>query len=90
MVPFARLLGLPLVAENAALRAEIARLKRLKGKPEIKPSKPSGMDKGTEPGSRREARLTRRRGPKKPSAPVEQRVVAAEGIPAGSRFKGYV
>jgi hypothetical protein len=48
------------------------------------------MDKGTEPGSRREARLTRRRGPKKPSAPVEQRVVAAEGIPAGSRFKGYV
>ena len=78
-----------LVAENAALRAEIARLKGLKGKPEIKPSVPSGMDKATEPGSRREARSTRRRGPKKPSAPVEERVITAEGIPAGSRFKGY-
>jgi hypothetical protein len=78
-----------LSAENAALRAEIARLKGLKGKPEIKPSTPSGMDKATEAGSRREQRSMRRRGPKKPSAPVEERVIAAEGIPAGSRFKGY-
>jgi hypothetical protein len=78
-----------LAAENAALRAEIARLKGLKSKPDIKPSVPSGMDKATEPGSRREPREKRRRGPKKPSAPVEERVVAAEGIPAGSRFKGY-
>ena len=78
-----------LAAENAALRAGIARLKGLKGKPEIKPSVLSGMDKATEPGSRRAARETRRRGAKKPSAPVEQRVITAASLPVGSRFKGY-
>lgn len=78
-----------LAAENSVLRAEIARLKGLKGKPEIKPSKPSGMDKATEPGSRRERRGKGRRGAKKPSAPIEERAVAATGLPAGARFKGY-
>jgi hypothetical protein len=76
-----------LVSENVSLREEIARLKGLKGKPDIKPpSTPSGMDKATEKRSRREKR---RRGPKRPSAPVEERVVAAPDIPPGSRFKGY-
>jgi hypothetical protein len=76
-----------LASENAALREEIARLKGLKGKPDINPpSTPSGMEKATEKRSRREQR---RRGPKIPSVPVEERVVAARDIPPGSRFKGY-
>ncbi len=76
-----------LASENTALREEIARLKGLKGKPDIKPpSTPSGMEKATEKRSRREKR---RRGPKMPSVPVEERVVAASDIPPGSRFKGY-
>ncbi len=77
-----------LASENAALREEIARLKGLKGKPDIKPpSGPSGMERATEKRQRREEK--RRRGPKRPTAPVEERVVAATGIPVGSRFKGY-
>ena len=80
-----------LTSENGALREELARLKGLKGKPDIKPSskppsKPSGMDKATEKRPRRETK--RRRGPKKPSGPVEERRVAVDGIPPGSRFKG--
>ena len=82
-----------LLAENDALRqviaglkAEVATLKGVKGRPEVKPS---GMEKGTEPapaGSRavvpRAARAAR-------LAVHEERVVAAADVPAGSRFKGY-
>ncbi|MBB4268321.1 hypothetical protein [Roseospira visakhapatnamensis] len=76
-----------LVSENGALRDEIARLKGLKGKPDIKPpSKPSGMDKATDKRPRREGK--RRRGPKKPSGVVEERRIAVDGVPPGSRFKG--
>jgi Transposase IS66 family len=82
-----------LLAENAALgqaiaelRAEVAMLKGVKGRPEVRPS---GMEKGTGPGpeargqgrgagSRKAKRLTIH----------EERVIAAE-VPAGSRFKGY-
>jgi hypothetical protein len=80
-----------LLAENAALkqalaelRAEVATLKGVKGRPKLKPS---GMDKATGPepaekscGSkaRKVGRLTIH----------EDRVIAAD-VPTGSRFKGY-
>ncbi len=73
----------------AAQAEEIARLKGLKGKPQIKPSTPSGMDKAAAKRADREWRKKQRRGAKKPSAPVEERVIAAADIPPGSRFKGY-
>lgn len=77
-----------LTAENSALRDEIARLKGLKGKPDIKPSRPSGMDKEATkaPPERREKK---RRGPKKPPAPVDERVIAVGDLPPDARFKGY-
>jgi hypothetical protein len=81
-----------LLAENAALkqaiaelRAEVATLKGVKGRPEMKPS---GMEKGTEPGP-----IGKARGAKASKAGRltvdEERVVAAADVPAGSRFKGY-
>jgi hypothetical protein len=72
-----------LVAEQ---RAEIARLKGLKGPPSIKPS---GMEQTTsaKPGSGGVKR--RGRGGKKLRREmIEDRIVTAE-VPAGSRFKGY-
>ena len=86
-----------LLAEVAALkeivaqqREEIARLKGLKGRPDIKPNRPSGMEQasaqkaGSSGGGKGRAR-----GKKKLSrVAVEDRVVPAE-VPAGCRFKGY-
>jgi hypothetical protein len=77
-----------LTAENAALREEIARLKGLKGRPKVKPSKPSGMEQAT---SRRPGQATgkRRRGRgRQARVAFEDRVIEAP-VPAGSRFKGY-
>jgi hypothetical protein len=82
-----------LLAENAALkqalaelRAEVATLKGVKGRPKVRPS---GMEKGTGP---EPAAAGRGRGVKTPKVGRltihEERVIAAD-VPVGSRFKGY-
>ncbi len=89
-----RILVERLLEENAAQRAEIARLrdalaeaKGLKGRPKLKPS---GMEKKAE--ARRKAKrgrkqARRRRGAKR--LKVDEDRVIATPHPEGSRFKGY-
>ena len=54
--------------QNSEQRAEIARLKGLKGRPKIGPS---GMDKGTDPGKREKLLKRRGRGKITPRVTVE-------------------
>ncbi len=77
-----------LKAENAELRDEIARLTGLKGRPKIAPS---GMEKATEPGATTKGQRRKgRRGSKRAKLTIaETKVVKAENVPAGARFKGY-
>ena len=81
-----------LLAENdalkravAELKAEVATLKGVKGRPEVKPS---GMEKGasSEPGATNRGRGGRGKADR--LTVDEERVVEAD-VPAGSRFKGY-
>jgi len=82
-----------LLAENdalkqavAELKAEVATLEGVKGRPEVKPS---GMEKGagSEPGATNRGRGGRGKADR--LTVDEERVVAAADVPAGSRFKGY-
>jgi regulator of replication initiation timing len=78
--------------ENKGLRDELNRWKKLKGRPNIKPSvasKPSGMEEGTNAKKKRRRKKSQRRG-RRPIE-YEDRIISLplEGIPAGSVFKGY-
>jgi hypothetical protein len=67
--------------ENQALRDEIARLKGQKGKPAIGPSRLNKKE-------RKKRRKQHRR--QHPARRIDRtEVVKAEGVPEGSRFKGY-
>ncbi len=66
-------------------RAEIARLKGLKGPPGIKPS---GMDKATEPPKPDRQGNRPRRGKVRPRVSIEDHVLKI-AVPVGSCFKGY-
>src|SRR5215207_9701138 len=72
----------------AAQRDEIARLKGLKGRPEIKPS---GMEKASQaPTQERAAGKRRRKRTKSADLTIhEERIIKAGPVPPGSRFKGY-
>src|SRR5450759_1473143 len=67
-------------------RAEIARLKGLKGPPSIKPS---GMEQASEPKPPAGRGKRRRRGSKRIARVVVEDRVLSIAVPAGSRFKGY-
>src|SRR3954470_6117245 len=67
----------------AAQRAEIARLKGLKGRPALKPS---GMEKASE--AQEPSPPQGRLGPVTPRVDVEAQVIEVT-VPLGSRFQGY-
>ena len=73
----------------AELREEIARLKGLKGRPDIKPGiKPSGMEQGTLPAHPANGETRRGRGKVTPRVTVEEQVIEV-AAPPGSVFKGH-
>ena len=76
-------------AQNVELRDEIARLKDLKGRPTIKPGKPSGMQASTQPGAKT-GRKKGRRGSKRAKLKIDATtIIEAQDVPADARFKGY-
>ena len=75
-----------LKAENADLRDEIARLKGLKGRPQIKPS---GMEKATEPAAKTKRKIGRRGSKRAKLTITETQIIEVANVPEGARSKGY-
>lgn len=74
----------------AEQRDEIARLKGLKGRPDIKPNvPPSGMEKASRPVTDATTPGRRGGGPKTQRRVIHEDCVVKAAVPAGSRFKGY-
>ncbi len=67
-------------------RDEIARLKGLKGRPQIKPS---GMEQASQPTSPRSGTRRRGRGRKPAKGIIHEQCILKAVVPPGSRFKGY-
>jgi hypothetical protein len=74
--------------ENAALKDEIARLKGLKGRPQLRPS---GMEPATTAAARETCGKARRRGrgAKTSRLVIDEERVLTVTPPPGARFKGY-
>ena len=76
-----------LKAENAELREEIARLKGLKGRPNLKPS---GMEKAAEAATGKGSRKKGRRSAKRAKLVLDETcIIKPDNLPEGARFKGY-
>ena len=75
-------------ADNQALRDEVARLKGLPPRP---PSRPSGMERATQPGAADKGakRSKPPRGVKRDRDAVTAERMCKVAVPTGSRFKGY-
>ena len=74
----------------AEQRDEIARLKGLKGRPDIKPNvPPSGMEKASRPVTDASMPGHRGGGPKTQRRVIHEDRVVKAAVPAGLRFKGY-
>ena len=70
-----------------ALKDELARLKGGSGRP---PIKPSGMERSSEDKQAKGRTGKAGRGPRNHRLEItEERIVTADGVPEGSRFKGY-
>src|ERR1022692_1082866 len=76
--------------DNKRLREELNRVKKLKGRPDIKPgTKPSGMEEGTN-GKKRRRKKKVHNGHKKKIEYEDQSLKFSPGeLPPGSVFKGY-
>src|SRR5258708_2491608 len=68
-------------------REEIARLKGLKGRPDIKPGKPSGMEKASRPAW--PSKPPRGGGGQTSERVIHEDRILKASVPLGSRFKGY-
>jgi hypothetical protein len=69
-----------------AQREEIARLKGLKGRPQIKPS---GMEQASEPAAPVSAKRSRSAGRNTAKRVIHEERILKAAVPPGSRFKGY-